>query len=65
MSIGNERDIMAKQNESVSDSAAFNDDSIDSEDVMVSPGTGGPDDVGKQKAPGDYDPAGYATPKRV
>lgn len=65
MSIGNGRDIMAKQNESVSDSAAFNDDSIDSEDVMVSPGTGGPDDVGEQKVPDDYDPAGHATPKRV
>ena len=60
--MGSERDIVAKQNEEVDDSEAFNDGSIDPDAVKVLPGTGGPDDVGEQEIPDDYDPTGHATP---
>ena len=62
MSTGNERDIVAKQNEKVTDSEAFNDESLEAESVNVLPGTGGPDDVGDQDVPDDYDPTGHARP---
>ena len=41
-----EKDTEAKQDESVSASAAVQDDDVDSSQVDVLPGTGGPDDVG-------------------
>lgn len=63
MNSGNERDIVAKQNEDVSGSEAFNDGSIDPDSVKVLPGTGGPDDVGDEEVPDDYDPTGNARPK--
>lgn len=56
----NERDIRAKQTQDVSDSEAFNDGSIDPDAVKVLPGTGGPDDVGDEEVPADYDPTGHA-----
>jgi hypothetical protein len=56
----NDRDIHAKQSEDVGDSAAFRDDNIGRSDVNVLPGTGGPDDVGDEEVPDDYDPTGHA-----
>ena len=58
----NERDIVAKQQGSVADSEAARDKSIDLDRVKVLPGTGGPDDVGDEDIPADYDPAGHASP---
>ena len=56
----NERDIESKQDDPVSDSEAFDDPDVDSEDVKVLPGTGGPDDVGELEGPFEYDPTGHA-----
>ncbi|WP_213815314.1 hypothetical protein [Glaciihabitans sp. dw_435] len=56
----NERDIHSKQTQDVSDSEAFADGSIDPAEVKVLPGTGGPDDVGDEEVPADYDPTGHA-----
>jgi hypothetical protein len=56
----NERDIVAKQDESVEGSEAFDDPAINSDDVKVLPGTGGPDDVGEVDEPFEYDPTGHA-----
>jgi hypothetical protein len=57
---GNERDIEVKQNESVGESDALNDDDIDASKVKVLPGTGGPDDVGFTEAePDDYNRTGH------
>jgi len=56
----NERDIAAKQSESVASSEAFDDPAIDPDDVKVLPGTGGPDDAGELDAPFEYDPSGHA-----
>ena len=53
---GNERDVDAKQSQSVVKSEAIQQDSeIDSDAVQVLPGTGGPDDVGEVELdPEDY-----------
>ena len=59
----NERDIVAKQRGSVLDSEAASDSSIDLDGVKVLPGTGGPDDVGDETVPEDYDPTGHAAPE--
>lgn len=56
----NERDIEAKQNETVAESEAFDDPAVDADDVQVLPGTGGPDDSGELDAPFEYDPTGHA-----
>jgi hypothetical protein len=58
----NNRDIEAKQKESVSSSEAVKQDSaVDADAVKVLPGTGGPDDVGDiEVAPEDYDRTGHA-----
>ncbi|MCU1509743.1 MAG: hypothetical protein JWQ12_2008 [Glaciihabitans sp.] len=57
---GNDRDIVRKQSENVSNSAAFNDDEIDETSVKVLPGTGGPDDTGDTEVePGDYNRTGH------
>ncbi|MCU1407496.1 MAG: hypothetical protein JWQ43_3799 [Glaciihabitans sp.] len=42
----NDRDIQAKQADSSPQSATLEDPDVDSDDVTVLPGTGGPDDVG-------------------
>ena len=42
----NDRDIQAKQNEGTDTAALAADPDVDSADVNVLPGTGGPDDVG-------------------
>jgi len=56
---GNERDIVAKQRRP-KESAAFDDEEIDSAKVQVLPGTGGPDDVGATDAePVDYNRTGH------
>ncbi|MET0805974.1 MAG: hypothetical protein ABWX98_02580 [Lacisediminihabitans sp.] len=56
---GNERDIAAKQRRP-EESAAFDDEEIDSAKVQVLPGTGGPDDVGATDAePADYNRTGH------
>ena len=56
---GNERDIAAKQRRP-EESAAFDDQEIDSAKVQVLPGTGGPDDVGDTEAePDDYNRTGH------
>ena len=59
----NDRDIIAKQGESVEDSEASKDESIDLGAVNVLPGTGGPDDSGDEEVPSDYDPTGHASPR--
>ena len=56
----NDRDISAKQNGSVADSEAARDDAVDLDQVKVLPGTGGPDDVGDEEVPADYDRTGHA-----
>jgi hypothetical protein len=61
----NERDIVAKQNGSIAESEAARDDSVDLDEVNVLPGTGGPDDVGDEEVPADYDPTGHAHPERA
>jgi hypothetical protein len=60
----NERDVAAKQRGSVADSEASRDESIDLDAVKVLPGTGGPDDVGDEEVPADYDRNGRAGPGR-
>jgi hypothetical protein len=54
----NERDIVAKQDEPVATSEAFDDPAISPDDVKVLPGTGGPDDVGEIDEPFEFDPTG-------
>ena len=57
---GNERDVEAKQRESVAESAAVRHGEIDPSKVQVLPGTGGPDDVGDTRAtPSDYNRSGH------
>jgi hypothetical protein len=57
---GNERDIVAKQEESVTESSALDDKDIDASKVQVLPGTGGPDDVGYTEVePDDYNRSGH------
>ena len=56
----NDRDIVAKQNQSVHESEASRDGSIDLDAVSVLPGTGGPDDTGTEEVPADYDRTGHA-----
>jgi hypothetical protein len=49
-----------KQSEDVGSSAAFDDGDLDSDDVNVLPGTGGPDDVGDIDVdPGEINPSGH------
>ena len=61
----NERDIVAKQRGSVADSEASKDDSTDLRGVRVLPGTGGPDDVGDEDVPADYNRDGHASPENA
>ena len=58
---GNERDIESKQDESVEDGQAVQQDpDISADDVNVLPGTGGPDDVGDVELdPADYNRSGH------
>jgi hypothetical protein len=56
----NERDVAAKQKADVRDSEASGDETVDLSDVNVLPGTGGPDDVGDENVPADYDRTGHA-----
>ena len=58
---GNERDIASKQDESVEDGQAMQQDpGIRADDVNVLPGTGGPDDVGDVELdPADYNRTGH------
>jgi len=61
----NERDIVAKQNGTVEDSEASRDESVDLDAVNVLPGTGGPDDVGDEDVPADYNRTGHASPNEA
>jgi len=56
---GNETDIQAKQ-DSPAESTATDDTDVDSDDVQVLPGTGGPDDVGDIDVdPGELNLSGH------
>jgi hypothetical protein len=55
-----EYETEVKQSEDVGSSAAFDDSDIDSDDVAVLPGTGGPDDVGDIEVdPAEINPSGH------
>jgi len=61
---GNERDVASKQEDSIEESEALQQDpDLDAGAVNVLPGTGGPDDVGDiELDPGSYSRDGHATP---
>ena len=59
-----ERDTAAKQHGSVTDSEASRDPAVDLDAVKVLPGTGGPDDVGDEEVPTDYNRTGHTDSDR-